>query len=76
MDLVQRVKQILLSPRTEWQVIEAEPTTTAELYKTYIIPLAAIGPSRRSLGIRYSALQCRSWGRTGCRSGRRSAARW
>jgi len=50
MDLVQRVKQILLSPRTEWQVIEAEPTTTAELYKTYIIPLAAIGPISQIIG--------------------------
>jgi hypothetical protein len=50
MDLVQRVKQILLSPRTEWQVIEAEPTTTAELYKTYIIPLAAIGPISQVFG--------------------------
>lgn len=50
MDLVQRVKQILLSPRTEWQVIEAEPTTSAELYKTYIIPLAAIGPISQVIG--------------------------
>jgi Yip1-like protein len=50
MDLVQRVKQILLFPRTEWQVIEAEPTTTAELYKTYIIPLAAIGPISQIIG--------------------------
>lgn len=50
MDLVQRVKQILLSPRTEWQVIEAEPTTTAELYKTYIILLAAIGPISQVIG--------------------------
>jgi hypothetical protein len=50
MDLVQRVKQILLSPRTEWQVIEAEPTTTTELYKTYIIPLAAIGPISQVIG--------------------------
>ncbi|HZI74434.1 MAG TPA: Yip1 family protein [Gemmatimonadales bacterium] len=50
MDLVQRVKQILLSPRTEWQVIEAEPTTTAELYKTYIIPLAAVGPISQVIG--------------------------
>jgi Yip1 domain len=50
MDLVQRVKQILLSPRTEWQVIEAEPTTTAELYKTYIVLLAAIGPISQVIG--------------------------
>ena len=50
MNLVQRVKGILLSPQTEWQVIDAEPTTTAELYKSYIAPLAAIGPIAQIIG--------------------------
>ncbi|MBL8267669.1 Yip1 family protein [Steroidobacter sp.] len=40
--LVARAKAILLSPKTEWPVIAGEPTTVAELYKGYIIPLAAI----------------------------------
>jgi Yip1 domain len=40
--LVDRVKAILLSPRTEWDVIETEPATVASLYSNYIIPLAAI----------------------------------
>jgi len=42
MSLVARVKAILLTPRTEWPVIEAEPATTGSLYAGYIIPLAAI----------------------------------
>src|SRR6478672_8554434 len=50
MDLVQRVKQILLSPRTEWPVIDTEVTTPAELYKSYIVPLAAIGPIAQIIG--------------------------
>lgn len=50
MNLVQRVKGILLSPQTEWQVIDAEPTTTADLYKSYIAPLAAIGPIAQIIG--------------------------
>lgn len=50
MNLIERVKRILLSPRTEWEVIAAEPTTTAELYKTYIAPLAAIGPIAQFIG--------------------------
>jgi hypothetical protein len=37
-----RAKAILLSPKTEWPVIEGEPTTVADLYKGYVIPLAAI----------------------------------
>ncbi|HEY0681666.1 MAG TPA: Yip1 family protein [Steroidobacter sp.] len=40
--LMARAKAILLSPKNEWPVIAGEPTTVADLYKGYIIPLAAI----------------------------------
>lgn len=40
--LVARAKAILLSPKSEWPAIAGEPTTVADLYKGYIIPLAAI----------------------------------
>ena len=50
MNLVERVKRILLSPKTEWEVIDAEPTTPAELYTRYIMPLAAIGPLAQLIG--------------------------
>jgi hypothetical protein len=50
MSLVDRAKRILLSPRTEWPVIDAEPTTPAQLYTGYIIPLAAIGPIAQVIG--------------------------
>ena len=50
MALVDRVKNILLTPKTEWEVIDAEPTTVADLYKGYIIPLAAIGPVAQAVG--------------------------
>ena len=50
MGLVDRVKSILLSPKTEWEVIDAEPATVADLYKGYIIPLAAIGPIAQAIG--------------------------
>ena len=43
MDVKTRVKNILLTPKTEWPVIEAEPTPTGTLVSTYVIPLAAIG---------------------------------
>ncbi len=42
--LVQRVKAILMQPRAEWPVIEAEASSITSLYKSYILPLAAIGP--------------------------------
>ncbi|MGH7509580.1 MAG: Yip1 family protein [Gemmatimonadales bacterium] len=50
MNLIERVKRILVSPRTEWEVIDAEPTTTADLYTRYIAPLAAIGPISQVIG--------------------------
>jgi len=42
MNIVERVKNILLKPKEEWPVIAGETTSTAELYTSYIIPLAAI----------------------------------
>jgi len=42
--LIARVKGILLTPKTEWPVIAGEPTTVADLYKGYILWLAAIPP--------------------------------
>ena len=41
-NIVARVKSILLTPRSEWPVIAAEPQTVGGLYFHYIIVLAAI----------------------------------
>lgn len=40
--LLARVKNILLTPKTEWPVVAAEPDSVAGLYKNYIVILAAI----------------------------------
>jgi hypothetical protein len=42
MNLVDRVKNILLTPKTEWPVIAAEQTDIKTLYVGYIMILAAI----------------------------------
>jgi hypothetical protein len=42
MNLVERVKNILLTPKTEWPVIEREPGDPAYLFKNYVAILAAI----------------------------------
>ncbi|MGE5815959.1 MAG: Yip1 family protein [Acidobacteriota bacterium] len=42
MNLQERVTRILKQPHTEWPVIEAEPADIATLYRSYIVPLAAI----------------------------------
>jgi Yip1 domain len=41
-NIVARAKSILLTPRSEWPVIAAEPDTIGGLYSGYIIILAAI----------------------------------
>jgi len=43
MDIVNRAKNICLTPNTEWPVIAAEPTPPATLITEYVVPLAAIG---------------------------------
>ena len=44
MNLVDRVKAILLTPKEEWPKIAGEAATTQSLYSGYIMILAAIGP--------------------------------
>ena len=51
MKLVSRTKNILLSPKQEWQVIDDEATSVGGLYIGYIVPLAAIGPVASSIGM-------------------------
>jgi hypothetical protein len=51
MNLSERVKNILLRPKQEWEVIAGESTSTAELYRNYIILLAAIGPIASLIGM-------------------------
>jgi uncharacterized membrane protein len=43
--LLTRVKNILLHPRTEWQVIKDEPTTFKQLIVGYVAVLAAVPPA-------------------------------
>lgn len=51
MNIIDRVKRILLQPKIEWQTIATESTTPSELYRSYIIPLAAIGPVASIIGM-------------------------
>lgn len=50
----QRVTGILTTPLTEWPTIAAEVDTVPDLYKRYIVPLAAVGPLAAFL--RYPAM--------------------
>jgi hypothetical protein len=40
--IVDRAKNICLTPKTEWPVIAAEPASTSALLTSYVVPLAAV----------------------------------
>ena len=48
--LVNRVRAILLRPKEEWLVIDKETTDIPTLYRTYVMPLAAIAPIANFIG--------------------------
>jgi hypothetical protein len=49
MALIDRVKNMLVTPKTEWPVIAGEAPTVQSLYVGYILILAAIGPIAMAL---------------------------
>ena len=51
MNLMRRVKGLILTPDAEWAVIETEEMSIGELYRRYIIYLAAIPPLASFLGV-------------------------
>ncbi|MBA4422062.1 MAG: YIP1 family protein [Syntrophus sp. (in: bacteria)] len=51
MNIVERVKKILLEPKKEWEIIARETVNTSDLYKSYVVPLAAIGPVASIIGM-------------------------
>jgi hypothetical protein len=51
MQLIDRVKSILLQPRPTWREIDTEFTKPGEIWGKYILPLAAIGPICGTIGM-------------------------
>lgn len=48
--IVERTKRIVLTPNKEWAIIEAEPISVKDLYRNYIMILAAIPAVANFLG--------------------------
>ena len=42
MNLIERVKNILITPKTEWEVINGETATSQSLLMGYVLPLAIV----------------------------------
>lgn len=50
MNLIERAKNILITPKTEWDVIAADPTPTPGLITGYVLPLAAVAAVAAFIG--------------------------
>jgi hypothetical protein len=50
MSMIDRIKNIVLTPNTEWPVIADEPASTVGLIKGYVAPLAAVGAAAGFIG--------------------------
>jgi len=51
MDLFERVKSIIMTPRTEWPVIASEEPDIAGILKGYVLPLALIHAIAHMVGL-------------------------
>lgn len=63
--LIDRVKDILMQPQTEWPRIEAESATIGGIYRSYVVILAAIPPIALALGLFLFAFGFRLFNPTG-----------
>ncbi len=48
--IIARIKAILTTPRSEWPIIARETTPTGDVFTSYVMPLAAIGPVAMLIG--------------------------
>ena len=51
MNLVERVKSLVLDPKVEWRVIDAESPSVQDLFTRFVLPLAAIPPVASFIGL-------------------------
>jgi hypothetical protein len=53
MSIVDRIKNICLTPNTEWPVIATEPSSTGSLIAGYVAPLAAVSAIAGFIGVSF-----------------------
>ena len=58
MNPVARVQGLILKPKEEWEKIKGEPATVADLFKSYLVPVAAIPAVAQFLGFWLIGVSC------------------
>ena len=56
MNLIDRAKNILMSPKTEWLVVDTETATPGSLLTSYVVPMALIGAIAAFIGYGFIGL--------------------
>lgn len=57
MNLIERVKNILVTPKTEWEVINTETATSQSLFMSYVMPLSLVAAAGSLLrGLLFSGM--------------------
>ena len=56
MNIIERVKNILMTPKTEWDVINGETATPMSLLIGYVVPMALIGAVASFIGYGFIGL--------------------
>ncbi|MEO7744138.1 MAG: Yip1 family protein [Usitatibacter sp.] len=51
MQLIERAKNMIVTPKTEWDAIAADPTPTAKIVTGYVVPLAAVAAVAGFIGM-------------------------
>lgn len=63
MNIIERVKNILITPKTEWEVINGETATPQSLLMSYVLPLALVGAVGTLLkGLLFAGTFTMGWG--------------
>lgn len=51
MNVIERAKNILISPNTEWPVVDKEPANVAAILTSYVLPMLSIGVVATFIGL-------------------------
>ena len=62
MEMINRIKNVLVSPQTEWTAIEKENMPHAKVFTSYVVPLALIPAVAAFIGYGFMRVSVLGWG--------------
>jgi hypothetical protein len=56
MNLIERIQKIIISPKTEWEIISEEEASVTSIFTTYVLPLALVAALATCIGYTFIGL--------------------